>query len=175
MRLRARLCVFWNGINRDIEVFVRKCATCQEVQRAQPREPLMRHEMPSCAWQIVGTDLFVINRETYLFYYSKCPFVYMTPSPVTSTAVIGKTKSLVAEQGVPQCVISDNGGHFSTDTFRMFADQWCLRSRDIKPILPSVKRLHRTARTNRETQFEESWASIRRPDGPTCAESKAIR
>ena len=28
MRLRARSCVFWNGINRDIEVVVRKCATC---------------------------------------------------------------------------------------------------------------------------------------------------
>ena len=39
-RLRARSCVFWNGINRDIEVVVRKCATYQEVQRAQPREPI---------------------------------------------------------------------------------------------------------------------------------------
>ena len=27
MRLRARSCMFWNGINRDIEVAVRKCAT----------------------------------------------------------------------------------------------------------------------------------------------------
>ena len=66
MRLRARSCVFWNGINHDIEVVVRKCATCQEMPGAQPREPLMRHETPSRAWQIVGTDLFVINRETYI-------------------------------------------------------------------------------------------------------------
>ena len=128
MRLRARSCVFWNGINHDIEVVVRKCATCQEVQRAQPREPLMPHETPSRAWQIVGTDLFVINRETYLLvsdYYSKFPFVYIIPSPVTSTTVIAKMKSLFAEQGVPQRVISDNGGHFSSDAFRRFADQWC--------------------------------------------------
>ena len=77
MCLRARSCVFGNGINRYIEVVVRKCATCQEVQRAQPREPLKPHETPSRAWQIVGTDLFVINRETYLLvsdYYSKFPF-----------------------------------------------------------------------------------------------------
>ena len=66
MHLRARSCVFWNGINNDIEVVLRKCATCQEVQRAQLREPLMPHDTPSRAWQIVGTDLFVINRETYL-------------------------------------------------------------------------------------------------------------
>ena len=104
MRLRARSCVSWNGIKHDIEVIVRKCATCQGVQRAQPREALVPHETPSRAWQIVGTDLFVINLETYLLvsgYYSKFPFVYMIPSPVTSTAVIGKMKSLFAEQGVP--------------------------------------------------------------------------
>ena len=88
----------------------------------------MPHETPSRAWQIVDTDLFVINRETYLLvsdYYSKFPFVYVIPSPVTSTAVIAKMKSLFAEQGVPQRVISYNGDHFSSDAFRRFADQWC--------------------------------------------------
>ena len=49
MRLRARSSVFWNGINHDIDVVVRKCATGQEVQRAQPREPLMPHVTPSRA------------------------------------------------------------------------------------------------------------------------------
>ena len=139
MRLRARSCVFWNGINRDIEVVVRKCTTCQEVQRAQPREPLMPHETRSRAWQVVGTDLFVINRETYLLvsdYYSKFPFVYIIPSPVTSTAVIAKMKSLFAEQGVPQRVISDNGGHFSSDAFRRFADQWCFDHVTSSPHYP---------------------------------------
>ena len=124
----AKLHEAHQGINRDIEVVVRKCAMCQEVQPAQPHEPLMPHETPSRAWQIVGTDLFVINRETYLLVaddYSKFPFVYVIPSPVTSTAVIGKMKTLFAEQGVPQHVISDNGGHFSSDEFRRFADQWC--------------------------------------------------
>ena len=58
-------------------------------------------------------------------YYSKFPFVYVIPSPVTSTAVIANMKSHIAEQGVPQRMISDNGGHFSSDAFRRFPDQWC--------------------------------------------------
>ena len=127
-RLRARSCVFWNGINQDIEDVVRKWATCQQMQRAQQRQPLMPHENPSRAWQIVETDLFVINRVTYLLvsdYYSKFPFVYVIPSAVTSTAVIVKMKSLFGKQGVPQRVISDNGGHFSSDALRRFADRWC--------------------------------------------------
>ena len=58
---------------------MRKWATCQQMQRAQQHQPLMPHETPSRAWQIVGTDLFVINSETYLLvsdYYYKFPFVY---------------------------------------------------------------------------------------------------
>ena len=138
-RLRARSCVFWNGINQDIEDVVRKCTTCQQMQRAQQRQPLMPHKTPSRAWQIVGTDLFVINRETYLLvsdYYSKFPFVYVIPSPVTSTAVIAKMKSLFAEHGVPQRVISGNGGYFSSDAFRRFADQWCFDHVTSSPHYP---------------------------------------
>ena len=99
----------------------------------------MAHETPSRAWQIVGTDFFVINRETYLIvsdYCSKCPLVYIVPSPVTSTDVIGKMKSLFAEQGVPQRVISDNGGNLRSEAFRRFADQWCFDHVTSSPHYP---------------------------------------
>ena len=65
--------------------------------------------------------MFVIKRETYFLvsdYYSKFQFVCVIPSPVSSTVVIAKIKSLFTEHGVPQSVISDNGGHFSFDAFR---------------------------------------------------------
>ena len=130
----ARTCVYWNGINRDIEEVARKCATRLEMQRAQPHEPLMPHETPTCAWQLVGADLFVINKGSYLIesdYYSKFPFVYSIPTAVTS-----KIKSLFAEQGVPRRVVSDNGGHFSSGAFRKFADQWCFDHVTSSPHYP---------------------------------------
>ena len=57
-------------------------------------------------------------------------------SPVTSTAVIAKMRSLFAEQDVPQRVFSDNGGHFSSDAFRRFADQWCFDHVTSSPHYP---------------------------------------
>ena len=99
----------------------------------------MPHETPSRAWQMVGTDLFVINRETYFLvtdYYSKFPFVYMIPSAVTSIAAIGNIKSLFSEQGVPQRVISYNGGQFGSDAIRRFADQWCFDHVTTSPHYP---------------------------------------
>ena len=84
MHLRACSCVFWNGINRDIGVVVCKCATCQEVQRAQPREPLMPHERPSGVWQIVGTDLFVTS---WLPGFARVPCLLPSSPPYLSSSL----------------------------------------------------------------------------------------
>ena len=55
-------------------------------------------------------------------YYSKYPFVYSNPRAVTSANIISRRKSLFAEQGVPQRVMSDNGGHYTSDyAFRKLA------------------------------------------------------
>ena len=73
-RLRARFCVYWKSINKDIDDIVRKCDACQRLQKRQAHEPLMQHELPTRPWQIVGTDLFAIREDTYLLicdYYSK--------------------------------------------------------------------------------------------------------
>ena len=57
-RLRARATVYWKNINKAIDEIVKKCHVCQQMQRSHPHEPLMQHEIPTCPWQIVGTDFF---------------------------------------------------------------------------------------------------------------------
>ena len=37
---RARQCVYWPGINKDIEQQVEACATCQRHRPQEPRQPL---------------------------------------------------------------------------------------------------------------------------------------
>ena len=76
-RLRARATVYWKNIDRDIDEIVRKCDVCQQMQRSQPHEPLKQHEVPTRPWQIVGTDLFVVNRDSYLII---CHFTFTRSS-----------------------------------------------------------------------------------------------
>ena len=123
-RLRARSCVYWKWINKDIDDIVKKCDTCQRLQKRQAHEPLMQHELPTRPWQIVSTDLFAIREDTYLLicdYYSKFTFVYRIEGNVTSDAIISKMSVLFAENGSPNKVVSDNGGHYSSRAFRNFA------------------------------------------------------
>ena len=42
-RLRARSCVYWKSISKDIDDMMRKCAACQQLQKCQEHEPLIQH------------------------------------------------------------------------------------------------------------------------------------
>lgn len=125
-KLRAKTCVFWSGINSDIDKIVQQCAICQELQKSQTAESLMTHEIPVQPWQIVATDIFNLNRHNYLLivdYYSKYPFIRKLRE-FSSKEVIDLTKEIFAEQGVPERLISDNGPHFSSQHFKEFAKAW---------------------------------------------------
>ena len=63
-RLRARSCVYWKNMKHDIDNLIRKCDICQQMQRVQSHEPLLQYEIPTRVWQVIGTDLFEINRVT---------------------------------------------------------------------------------------------------------------
>ena len=126
-RLRARSCVYWVNINSDIENMVQRCDICQHEMSSQSPEPLLQHEVPSRPWQVVGTDLFSIGSNNYLIigdYYSKFPFVELIEGRATSDLIVKLTKRVFSEQGVPDRVISDNGGHFDSQAFRLFANAW---------------------------------------------------
>ena len=126
-RLRARSCVYWININCDIENMIQRCDICQRELFAQPSEPLMQHEVPSRPWQVVGTDLFSISRNNYLIigdYYSKFPFVELIEGRATSDMIVKLTKRIFSEQGVPDRVVSYNGGHFDSQAYKLFAKAW---------------------------------------------------
>ena len=138
-RLRARSCVYWKSINKDIDDIVRKCDACQRLQKRQAHEPLMQHELPTRPWQIVGTELFAIREDTYLLicdYYSKFPFVYRIEGKVSSGRIISKVSEVFAENGSPSKVVSDNGGHYSSQAFRNFAAEWCFDHVTSSPHFP---------------------------------------
>ena len=127
-KLRAKSCVYWNGINNDIEEVVKRYETYQEHQRSYATETLIPHELPTRAWQILGTDLFHFDNKEYQYYlivadyYSKFPFIRKMPTPCTSHAVVTATADIFSEHGSPEKVVSDNGGHYDCANYRNFAD-----------------------------------------------------
>lgn len=124
-KLRAKSCVFWHNINKDIDSITQQCTICQQHQKAQSAEPLMPHEIPVRPWQVVATDLFHSEGHNYLLmvdYYSKFPFVRKLKE-FSSQEVVKLIKQIFGEQGIPERVISDNGPHYSSSFFKQFASE----------------------------------------------------
>ena len=103
-RLQARDAVYWERINADIENMTKYCSICQENLPAQPKEILQPHDIPSRAWEVVGTDLFNCNNHEYLIiadYFSKFPIIRKMNGLTTSNLVISTMKQVFSEHNLP--------------------------------------------------------------------------
>lgn len=123
---RARQVMYWPNMTRDIEMFVRRCRTCQECLNTPAKEPLIPIEIPELPWKKVGSDIFEIKKKYFLIivdYYSNYVEVCQLPN-ISSNSVIMSTKDIFSRHGIPETLISDNGTQYSSREFKMFAREW---------------------------------------------------
>ncbi|XP_044181741.1 uncharacterized protein K02A2.6-like [Acropora millepora] len=122
----ARSCVFWPGINSQIEDICKNCNTCAQHARQHPREPLNPYPVPTLPWQLVSQDLFALNGSAYLItvdHHSDFYKLDRLPS-IQSSSVIQTTKQHFSRHGVPHTLIPDNGAQFTSEAFRAFAEKY---------------------------------------------------
>ncbi len=119
-QLRACDMVYWNNMNKDIEMMVQHCPIPQEYQPSQPKETILQHEIPNKSWEVLGTELFRFNNGEFLIladYYTKFQVIRKLPTQHTSIVVISAMKGIFTEYGVPQCNVSDKFAQFSSALF----------------------------------------------------------
>lgn len=123
---RAREVLFWPGITKDIESYIKKCKVCQENANKPSREPMIPVSIPNLPWNKIGTDLFEYGKKSYLIlvdYFSG--FVEVSHlRDTTAYSVVLAMKENFARYGIPDKVISDNGPQFSCQKFKKFAHEW---------------------------------------------------
>ncbi|CAB4042363.1 Transposon Ty3-I Gag-Pol poly [Paramuricea clavata] len=114
------------------------CSTCLQYSKQQSKEPLHPHNVPSFPWQKVGTDLLEYKGAQYLLvadYYSKYPILRKL-NGTTSNAVINQLKSIFAEYGIPETLVSDNGPQYSSREFSTFCSHWGIGHSTSSPLYP---------------------------------------
>ena len=75
--LRIMSSVWWPGVSRAVETYVKHCSHCQK-RYVAPRKPLISSTLPSRPWNRVAADLFELNNTHYLAivdYFSRYPEV----------------------------------------------------------------------------------------------------
>ncbi|KAJ0172603.1 hypothetical protein K1T71_011742 [Dendrolimus kikuchii] len=147
---RARQVMYWPNMSRDVELYVRRCSTCQECLNAPAREPLIPIEIPELPWNKVGSDIFEVNKKYFLIivdYYSNYVEVCKLLN-ISSNSVISNMKEIFSRHGIPATLISDNGTQYSSHEFRMFAREWGFNHVTSSPHYPQANgKSERTVQT----------------------------
>ena len=69
-------------------------------------------------------------------YYSFYPEV-VTLQSTSASAVVSATKSVFARHGIPDVCVSDNGPQYSSQEYRVFAEDWGFTHNTSSPHMPS--------------------------------------
>ena len=127
-QLCTQNCVYWLGINKEIQYVIKACETCQCFRPWQPCA-LLNPTLPSTQpWQHIGTDLFEFNQHEYLVltnYYSHMPIIWKVPhGQCNSSKVISLLKEIFSKHGSPETLVCDNGPQHASTAFAEFVDEW---------------------------------------------------
>ena len=124
---RACECIYWPGMSAEIKQYISACEICRELDTtSQPNEPLISHEVLSCPWERVGTDIFFLDGKEYLITIDYRRNFWEADRILDSNAstVILELKSHYARHGIPDQVMSNNGPQFVSTEFATFAKTW---------------------------------------------------
>ena len=128
LRQRARMSIYWPGIDADIINIAKTCDECTHRLPSLPPEPLHPHQPATRPFEVVHADLGTFRGHHFLVVvdqFSGWPHVAYFPDDKTSTRrVIDAIRTFFTNVGVPVKFFSDNGPQFSSAEFKRFLQDW---------------------------------------------------
>lgn len=123
MKAIARSYVYWPGIDKEIEQFVKTCHNFASAAKSPIKVPLASWYTPTHPWQRFHADYAgPINGEYYLIVvdaFSKWPEIYPTQT-ITAQRTIEIMEDIFARFGIPETLVTDNGTQFTSEMFQTF-------------------------------------------------------
>ena len=117
MLARARQCVYWPGIDDDINKHVLSCDLCRKISPSQQKEQLIMTSPPDYPFQKVVADIFEESGYKYLAYADKLTgFVELAyfPTNTSSNAIIKTIREFFQRWGIAEEISPDGGPNLSS-------------------------------------------------------------
>ena len=122
----ARTCVYWPGMEADVTNYIKQCLMCIECSNL-PVKTLQPHGVPPRPWVKIGVDFFQdhLGKKHLIVadYFSKFPYMF-TVASTHHFKTITHLRELLAAEGIPAIVMSDNAPPFNGEEFRQFAHEF---------------------------------------------------
>ena len=160
---RARLTVYWPGIDHDIDNVILSCKKCQNLLPSNVKEPITSKTKPSRPFQEVAADFCHYGGQDYLILVDCCtdwPDIIPMGHNTTSPRLIKAIRQSFCRTAIPDILWSDGGPQFTSKLFQDFAKQWGFTHQTSSPHYPqsngkieatvkSMKKLISTSWNNR--------------------------
>ena len=136
---RARLTIYWPGLDNDIDNVILNCQQCQDhllrnvkkliFQKSQPARPFQEVAVGLCSY--AGHD-YLIMVDCHTDWPDIIPMTHNTTASQITTAL----RQAFCRTAIPDVLWSDDGSQFTSHHFRQFAWQRSFHSQDLIPTLP---------------------------------------
>ena len=124
---RARLTVYWPGMDNDIDNLILLCKLCQDSLPSHQKEPIALKPTPNRPFQEIAADFCSHAGQQYLITvdrFSDWPEIIPMRTNTTTTKLVSSLKSSFCRTGIPDQVWTDQGPQFTSQAFQDFAKQW---------------------------------------------------
>ena len=136
---RARLALYWPGMDKDIENITAACTQCQDHLPSNHKEPLQAKPKPARPYQETAADLCFHAGKNYLVWvdcYSDWPIIAPLDKDTTATRITTVSTEIFSQTAVPDIVWTDGGPQFTSKRFQDFLHQWGIIHRKSTPHYP---------------------------------------
>lgn len=138
MKSVSRGSVWWYGIDRCIEYFVKSCEICQQVESKGSNIKTTSWPITTFPFERIHIDFFYFQqRQFFLIYdsYSKWVELFLMKKTVASE-VLEKLRCVFGTFGLPVEMVSDNGPPFKSHTVKAFCKVNGIKLPDIPAYHP---------------------------------------
>ena len=156
---RARITVYWPGLDNDIDNAVLSCQYCQDHQPSNTKEPIIHRKRPSRPFQEIAIDLCSQTGHDYLIIvdcFTDWPAIIPMTRNTTSSQINSALRQAFCRTAIPDVIWSDCGPQFTSNKFKQFAQQWGFLHKTSSPyhlqsngkIESTIKSMKRIIRTS---------------------------
>ena len=128
MRERARLSVYWPGMDKSLRNYLETCFYCRVHAPSQPKEPYTAAPPSQWAYQQLVADYFDHAGKSYLAvadrYSGNLHIYHMPTGKGTAITLVSICRALFALFGAPTEIATDGGPTFTAQAFQEFLREW---------------------------------------------------
>jgi hypothetical protein len=127
MKSRANECIYWPGLNADIQRKRNGCITCNRIAPSQAREPLNLLPFPDYPFQHICMDAFQLGKYHYVAVVDKFSgwlIVFDFKHDPKSKNIVDCLRSVFKAFGTPEKLFTDGGTPFQAGEMKTFLSNW---------------------------------------------------